>query len=129
MNLIEELLKHKKVGNERLIKELFECIELENIRTVDDLEKLEEKYFTIEGKVLNNDEKLKYYIKNVNRCYFDYDNLNKEECILYKNLKNSLNSNISIQNKIINIIKINILTNREIMFYKKAYDYIINDLI
>lgn len=129
MSLIEELLKHKRVGNEKLIEEILECIELENISTLDDLKKLEDKYFTIEGKVLNDEEKIKYCIKNIDKCYFDYDNLNKEECILYKKLKNSLKSNISIENKIINIIKINILTDREIMFYKEAYDYIINDLI
>lgn len=128
MNLTRNLLKHKNNSNELLVNEMIEFIESENIINEEDLKRVEDKYFTIDGKILNNKKRVEYYYKNLEKCYFDYDNLSKEDSIIYKNLKNSLSSDISINAKILNIIKINVLTNREIMFYKEAYDYIIHDL-
>ncbi len=129
MNLTRNLLKHKNNSNELLVNEMIEFIESENIINEEDLKRVEDKYFTIDGKILNNKKRVEYYYKNLEKCYFDYDNLSKEDSIIYKNLKNSLSSDISINAKILNIIKINMLTDREIMFYKEAYDYIIHDLI
>lgn len=128
MNLTRNLLKHKNNSNELLVNEMIEFIENENIINEEDLKRVEDKYFTIDGKILNNKKRVEYYYKNLEKCYFDYDNLSKEDSIIYKNLKNSLSSDISINAKILNIIKINMLTDREIMFYKEAYDYIIHDL-
>lgn len=128
MNLTRNLLKHKNNSNELLVNEMIEFIESENIINEEDLKRVEDKYFTIDGKILNNKKRVEYYYKNLEKCYFDYDNLSKEDSIIYKNLKNSLSSDISINAKILNIIKINMLTDREIMFYKEAYDYIIHDL-
>ena len=129
MNLTRNILKHKNSNNELLVNEMIEFIESENITKEEDLKIVEDKYFTIDGKILNNKKRIEYYYKDLEKCYFDYDNLSKEDSIIYKNLKNSLSSDISVNAKILNIIKINMLTNREIMFYKEAYDYIINDLI
>ena len=101
MSLLTELLKHKNSNNENLVNELIECIESENINSKEDLQILENRYFTINGKLLNDKEKIQYCVLSMANYHCDYDNLSIEEINLFSQLKKSLTSEIDIKNKLL----------------------------
>ena len=124
MNLEESLLKCKTKYNQKIIRELINYIKEEKISNINELDDFENKIFTIDGKLLNNNQRIKYCLYNIKNCYFDYDGLSLSEIKILKQLKNNINDND--EEIILNIIKINAITNREIMFIKEAYEYILS---
>lgn len=128
MNFIDNLLKYKNENNKILIEDLVEFIKTSNIQNIEELKKAEDYIFTLNKKVLNDSQRIKYCYENIKNAYYDYDGLSIEEIRTLKNLKESITTSISEEDKIINLIKINMLTNREIKFYKEAYEGIIKGL-
>ena len=58
--MINTLKSHLKESNKNLIEELIYVIKSNNISTLEELSKLEEEQFTINNKVLNKQERIKY---------------------------------------------------------------------
>lgn len=129
MNLIDNLLKRKNKKNEFLVEDLIEFIKLYNVQNIKDLQVAQDAIFTLNKKVLNDKQRIQYCYETIKNAYYDYDGLSLQEINTLKNLKESIDSSISDQDKIINLIRINILTNREIKFYKEAYDGIIKGIL
>lgn len=129
MILVNELVKYKTSNNEKIVNDLIECINEENIDSLDKLSILEDNYFTMDNKLLNTKQRIKYCIMMYDRAYYDYDGLSLEELNILKSLKDEIKSDISDNDKILRIIRYNSLTNRDIMFFKEAYEYIVNGLL
>ena len=121
MNFIDNLLTYKSSQNETIIEELVEFIKLFNIQNIKELKDAEDTLFTLNKKVLSNKQRILYCYESIKNAYYDYDGLSLQEINNLKKLKESITSSISDKDKIINLIKINALTNREIKFYKEAY--------
>ena len=129
MYLINNLMAKKTSKNEEIISELVEYIKEEKISNIEQLKALEDRIFTINGKILNDSQRIKYCFSIIENAYYDYDGLSSSEIKVLKNLKESITSDISDKEKIFNLIKINMVTNREIMFIKEAYEYILRGLL
>jgi len=129
INLINNLNLHKSVKNEDLVEELIVCIKENNIDTLEKLVLLEDKKFTIGDKVLNNTERIKYCFLTIENAYYDYDGMLMDEIKELKKLKESILLDIDENAKILNMIKIYKITNREIMFLKEIYEYIVNGVL
>lgn len=129
MSLEENLNKYKNKANEGIIADLIDCLKEENINDVNQLSILEDKIFTFNGKVLDTKQRIEYCSFDIKKAYYDYDGLSLNQMLLLKSLKESLDTDISYDEKILNIIKINFITNREIMFVNKAYEYIVKGLL
>ncbi len=128
MNFKDELLKYKSKDNEVLIEEILEFIKASNVQTINQLKEAQDALFTLNKKVLNDKQRIQYCYEFIKNAYYDYDGLSIDEIRVLKKLKDSIVSSISDEEKIINLIKINIITNREIKFYKEAYEGIIKGL-
>lgn len=129
INLIENLNLHKTNENEELVDELIYCIKENNIDNLEQLIAFEDKKFTVEGKVLNNIERIKYCFLEIENSYYDYDGMLLEEIKELKKLKESILLNIDEQTKILNLIKIYMITNREIMFFNEIYEFITKGIL
>lgn len=129
INLIENLNLHKTNENEELVDELIYCIKENNIDNLEQLIAFEDKKFTVEGKVLNSKERIKYCFLEIENSYYDYDGMLLEEIKELKKLKESILLNIDEQTKILNLIKIYMITNREIMFFNEIYEFITKGIL
>lgn len=127
MNLVENLMKCRNKENENIIKELLYCIKEEKIYSMEQLIDFENKIFTIDNRILNTKQRIKYCMYNIENSCCNYDGLSLNEIRALTKLKNNMNGND--EEKILNIIKINSITNREIMFVKEAYEYIIKGIL
>lgn len=127
MNLITELKSKINNKNSKLIKEFIEIIIEEKIYTLEQLEKLEDEYFTYNGKILNDEERIQKCIEILKHSYIDYDILSFGDIQIYKELKLELNENISNKQKIKNLILLFSMTNRDMLFLTETYNLIMND--
>lgn len=127
MYLSEEIIKKINNANSKISKQLIETINKNKISTIKELQRIEDKIFTINGKVLTDDERIDYCIKLYEKFPFDYEELTFEECIMERKYYNELNTNISNKQKIINLIKLFSLTGRDIYFLTETYNLIINN--
>ena len=126
INLIDNLNSHRTNKNKDLVNELIEVIKDNNINSIEQLVSLEDRKFTIAGKTLNIKERIKYCFLSIENSYYDYDGMLLDEIKELKKLKESILLNIDDKTKILNLIKIYNITNREIIFIKEVYEYIIN---
>ena len=93
--MIDTLKSYLKESNKNLIEELIYVIEENNITTVDELIKLEDEQFTINNKVLNKQERIKYASEITLSAYWDYDGLTLNKINAISTLKESLTKDIS----------------------------------
>ena len=114
MDLIENLENSRNGDNDSLIDELVYFLKDSKITNLKDLEKFEDLTFTVNGRKLNTKNRIKYYYDSVKDSFIDYDGLALEEVLRIKKLKDSLITKISDKQKIINIIELNVLTERDI---------------
>lgn len=128
-NLIENLNLHKTEKNKDLVEEIIRCICEHDVDSIEKLALIEDKIFTINGKVLTNKERIKYCFFNIENTYYDYDGMLMEEIKQLKKLKESISKDISEEAKILNLIMIHMLTNRELIFIKEAYTNIIKGIL
>lgn len=125
--MIDTLKSHLKESNKNLIEELIYVIKSNNISTLEELSKLEEEQFTINNKVLNKQERIKYASEITLAAYWDYDGLTLKEINKISDLKESLTKDINDNEKIYNLIKLFDITGNECLFLKEAYTLIINN--
>lgn len=129
IELINELMSHKTLNNEEIVDELVDCIKSRNISKFEELEALEDRMFTFDGKVLNLKQRISYcYVEMIN-AYYDYDGLSIEEINELQKLKNSVSNDKSDKENILNLIKIYSFTNRQLMFVKEAYEFILEGIL
>lgn len=126
MGLIETLKQNKNESNKLLVEELISFLIDANIDDLKELKKFEDLTFNVNGKVLNNKNRIKYCYDLVKNSFIDYDGLAFEEVIKIRKLKESLIENISDEKKIMNIIELHLITQRDIKFYVEAYNLAIN---
>ena len=125
--MINTLKSHLKESNKNLIEELIYVIESNNISTLEELSNLEEQQFTINNKVLNKQERIKYASEITLSAYWDYDGLTLKEINKISDLKESLTKDINDNEKIYNLIKLFDITGNACLFLKEAYTLIINN--
>ena len=124
--MIEELLKHKTKTNSNIIKSLIEIIKSSNVKSLEDLKKIENETFTLSGKILNIEERIDY-ILSITISSLDYEFLTFEEIQIYKKYKLNIINGKNNEEKLINIIKLYDLANRELLFPFEAYNLIIKN--
>ena len=130
MHLIEELLKKLNSKNLRIMMNLSDIITFHKYQSLDELIAYENKKFTVDGKILSNEERIKYCIEILDSSPYEYDDLNSDEIQVYKKYRQLLDDNSSsIDDKILSIIVLFSLTRRELYFPYEAYQYIMNSKI
>ena len=126
MKIIEDLKNNISNENEKLVFELANIIIDNKIPTLDELKKLEDSFFTYNGKVLSDEERINYCMEMIKYSSDDYDLLTFEEIQEYKKLKNQLYNSIADSNKqkIRTLIMIFSMTKRDMMFLIETYNWI-----
>lgn len=126
MKIIEDLKNNISNENEKLVFELANIIIDNKITTLDELKKLEDSFFTYNGKVLSDEERINYCMEMIKYSSDDYDLLTFEEIQEYKKLKNQLYNSIADSNKqkIRILIMIFSMTKRDMMFLIETYNWI-----
>ena len=128
--MVENLKSHLNHNNAHLIKQLIYVIKTNKINTMEELVEFENRQFTINGKLLNQKERIEYASKITLHSYWDYDNLDSiEEITALSKLKKSLTSDISDNEKIYNIIKIFDIVGNECLFVSEAYKLVVEGKI
>lgn len=127
MKIIDDLKNNISNENEKLVFELANIIIDNKITTLEELKKLEDSFFTYNGKVLSDDERINYCLKIIKYNSDDYDLLTVDEIQEYKRLKNELQTAISNEQKIKNLILLFSMTDRDMMFLTEAYDLIVSN--
>lgn len=126
MNLIEELRKKINNDNYKIVEELGQIIIDLKINSLEDLRKQEDYLFTYNGNVLNNQERINYCLELIKYLNEDYELLSFKDIQKYKQLKLELSNNISIEDKIKNLVILFNMTNRDMLFLTETYHFIIN---
>ena len=129
MNLIENLKSKISNENKKIVFELSNYILDNKITTLEELTKKENELFTYNGKVLNTEARINYCLDIIKYSSDDYDLLTFEEIQVYKRLKNELQTSISIEQKILNLILLFSMTNRDILFLTETYNFILSNKI
>ena len=126
MKIIEDLKNNISNENKKLVFELANIIIDNKITTLDELKKLEDSFFTYNGKVLSDEERINYCMEMIKYSSDDYDLLTFEEIQEYKKLKNQLYNSIADSNKqkIRTLIMIFSMTKRDMMFLIETYNWI-----
>ena len=128
--MIETLKTHLNETNSHLIKHLSRIIKNNHITSMEGLIEFENKQFTIDGKLLDKEGRIKYASKMALQSYWDYDNLDSIDEINYvSDLKESLKQDISDEEKIYNIIKLFDIVGNECLFVSDAYKLIVEGKI
>ncbi len=128
--MIETLKTHLNETNSHLIKHLSRIIKNNHITSMEELIEFENKQFTIDGKLLDKEGRIKYASKMALQSYWDYDNLDSIDEINYvSDLKESLKQDISDEEKIYNIIKLFDIVGNECLFVSDAYKLIVEGKI
>lgn len=125
--MLNTLKNHLTKNNTNLVKELVHVIKINKISSIEELIDFENKQFTINGKLLNKQERIAYASKISLESYWDYDGLDLDEINAIDDLKQSLKSNISDEDKIYNLIKLFDITGNECLFVSEAYNLVISD--
>ena len=127
MNLLEELDACKFEDNEYLVEHLMEVVKDEEINTLDELKKYEEKYFTESG--MTKEDWVKWYEKSFDKI----PDLEKMYGLEASNKINELRSGIKnakdINKKIENIIKICVILEKECCFLVEIYNLIVGGTV
>lgn len=127
MKIIEELENNISNENQKLVFELANIIIDNKITTLEELKQLEDSFFTYNGKVLSDGERINYCMEMIKYSSDDYDLLTFEEIQEYKKLKNELQTAISNDQKIKNLIILFSMTKRDMMFLIETYSWIVNN--
>lgn len=127
MILIDNLIKHATSENLSIIDDISDTIIEYKVNDIQDLANLEEYLFQIDGKKMDQTEKIDCCINIINSNKTYLDDLNYEKSIEIINLKNKLKEEKNESNKIILIIKIFSIMNITIPFVKEAYNFIMSD--
>ena len=125
--MINELNKHITKDNSKLVNYLSSLITYHKINNLRELQDYENKAFTINGKELTKQEKIKYATEIAFRSFYDYDGIEDSSSHLIYKLKLSLDTDISDEEKIYNIIKLFDLTGKKCYFLVDAYNLIVQD--
>lgn len=125
--MINELNKHITKDNSKLVNYLSSLITYHKINNLRELQDYENKAFTINGKELTKQEKIKYATEIAFRSFYDYDGVEDSSSHLIYKLKLSLDTDISDEEKIYNIIKLFDLTGKKCYFLVDAYNLIVQD--
>ena len=126
MSLITNLNKYESSQNKDIVDSLISFLEDSKIDTLDELIKFQDLSFMVNDKFLQGEDRVIYYYNLIKDSFIEYDGLALEEVREIRSLKDSLITNISLKEKIKNIIKYATITHREIKFYADAYNLIIN---
>lgn len=125
MKIIEDLKNNITNENEKLVFELANIIIDNKITTLEELKKLEDSFFTYNGKILSDEERIDYCLDIIKYNSDDYDLLTFDEIQEYKKLKNELQAAISNEQKIKNLILLFNMTKRDMMFLTATYNWIV----
>lgn len=125
--MINELNKHITKDNSKLVNYLSSLITYHKINNLRELQDYENKAFAINGKELTKQEKIKYATEIAFRSFYDYDSIEDSSSHLIYKLKLSLDTDISDEEKIYNIIKLFDLTGKKCYFLVDAYNLIVQD--
>lgn len=122
----EELLNKMNNNNYKIVDELIAIIEENNIGSIDELKKYQDGLFVINNQTMNHDEEINYCSSVINstvgisedKDFVDVQNIMK--------LKRKI-TNCNFEEKIISLIRLFSLLDKEIMLPYDAYILIMND--
>ncbi len=130
MHLIEELVKKINSNNMVILMNLSDIITSNKFQTLEELVAYEDKKFTVDKKVLTNEERIKRCMEILDSSPYEYDDLDSDQIDIYKKYRKILDDgSSSIDDKILSIIVLFSLTHRELYFPYEAYKYIIDSRI
>ena len=125
--VITNLLNHKTKNNENLINYLIYIIKEANIKTLDELQQLENLHFSIDGALLNYKKRIDSAYNKIINSITEYELYYLEKLRIINELKEKITKKISDEEKIYYLIKLNDITDRDCLFLVEAYNLIINN--
>lgn len=126
----EELLKKFTNDNYKIINELIEVITDGNIDNVESLEEYQESLFIINNEKMSEENKIKYCIDSIFTNPYISEGLDFMDIQNVMSMKQRLNdNNICNEEKIILIIKLYSILEKEMMLPFEAYKLIISGKI
>ena len=116
--------------NKKIVEELLDIIESEELHSLEDLKKHQDNLFKIDGKYMNKNEKINYCINLINNSPYLSEDLDFLEVRDLADMRYKLNDdNCSDIEKEILIIKIFSLVDYNMMLPYSAYKFILDDKI
>lgn len=121
--MIATLLQHKNIDNELIVTALIEFIEYKNISSSEELKKYQTDAFNTDDQ---NKQILvaKHIVKN---SILDLDNLDYKNSVKVYTLKQTIDKITDSNELIKNLLTIFALTEKNLMFYFDAYNYILEE--
>lgn len=125
--LIDNIKNHLTESNMYIVEDLINIIIKNSLNSIEDLINLENSNFTIQGKILSREDKVKYCYNSIINSYYDADALDFEESLDYYKYYGLLKSSMKIEDKIKYIILLYDMTGREQLLVYELYNCIIKN--
>ena len=129
MKILDDLKDKISNKNKKIVLELSNVIMDNKITSLEQLKQKEDELFTINHKVLTDQERIDYCLDMIKYSSEDYELLSFEEIQEYKKLKVELKSTISNNQKIKDLIILFSMTDKEMLFLTEAYNLILNNFL
>lgn len=129
MKILDDLKDKISNKNKKIVLELSNVIMDNKITSLEQLKQKEDELFTINNKVLTDQERIDYCLDMIKYSSEDYELLSFEEIQEYKKLKVELKSTISNNQKIKALIILFSMTDKEMLFLTEAYNLILNNFL
>lgn len=129
MKILDDLKDKISNKNKKIVLELSNVIMDNKITSLEQLKQKEDELFTINNKVLTDQERIDYCLDMIKYSSEDYELLSFEEIQEYKKLKVELKSTISNNQKIKDLIILFSMTDKEMLFLTEAYNLILNNFL
>ena len=129
MKILDDLKDKISNKNKKIVLELSNVIMDNKITSLEQLKQKEDELFTINSKVLTDQERIDYCLDMIKYSSEDYELLSFEEIQEYKKLKVELKSTISNNQKIKDLIILFSMTDKEMLFLTEAYNLILNNFL
>lgn len=127
MEFVNRIIDLMTDSNHLYVRHLSEIIINNKFRSIDELKSYEDELFTIDGKLLDDEERINYCMSLLNPGYIDYEVLTYDEIKLYNELINNINdTSKSIDERIFDLVKVFELTKRNMYFVCEVYQYILD---
>ncbi len=129
MKILDDLKDKISNKNKKIVLELSNVIMDNKITSLEQLKQKEDELFTINNKVLTDQERIDYCLDMIKYSSEDYELLSFEEIQEYKKIKVELKSTISNNQKIKDLIILFSMTDKEMLFLTEAYNLILNNFL
>lgn len=127
--LIKGLLENISMDNYKIVMSLIYNIDYDKISSIEELKLNEDRMFTINNKILSDDEKIKRCLEILSYSISKWDNLDFGEIQVYENLMLEIKSTDDFEFKVKNLAKIFALVEFDLPFPYLVYNMIVDKKI